>query len=121
MLLWQHPDRQIFSTAGLNLDGAEATAVVQGFITAFDAFLSEFAKYLLQLFHPFDLVTMHQKRDRESPVERMTVWTRRVRFDATFDSAWGGYALLDPAGSMEIWTGKDGGIEKGPASRLPTE
>jgi hypothetical protein len=71
--------------------------------------------------HPFDLVTIHQKRDRDSPVERTTVWTRRVRFDSAFDSTWGGYGLLDTDGAMEIWTGKDGGIEKGPASRLPTE
>lgn len=114
VLLWQHPDRRIFTVPDLALNGRNATDVVDELATSFDDLVARLSIHMLSLFHPFDVVRMHMKSHREGPVGQPTVWTRRIFFSP--DLEWVGHALLDPDGGMELWTGANG-IEMGPPSK----
>jgi hypothetical protein len=114
VVLWQHPERSIFTEPGLNLNGDLAAGVFAKLVDGFDRAWVKLSIHLLGQFHPFDTVTMNIKETVEAPTKVLTVWVRRILFSKEYDSGWLGHALLDANGKVHVQIGANGGLKIGP-------
>lgn len=112
--LSQHPDRRIMQvpSAPTN-DGKAALDVFNEFVKDFDNSLRALARYLLQLFHPFDVVSGLLLDPRKGGnVERKTVWACGIQFDPARASPDEGEVFADFDLTIRVRATEDGALRE---------
>jgi len=99
--LYQRADRSIYG----NVPQPDLAPVGDAFdklSSGFDRLLDAMSLYMLRLFHPWDIVTLHMAEKVEDGFRPTTVWVRTLQFDPALCRKTDAWVMTDQTGEIAM-------------------